>query len=158
MTGLHSHGLCTASASTFSVAIRGMTMPCSSSLCLSKLPNREAQHGRLPTFCSMVTNTFWFDKACIRQDNIGDGLRVLPINLAACTKMLVVIGGTYATRLWCVWELCTVFAFSDCVGDVSSRIVLAPLGEGMVETLERFSLDHARCYGTPRACKHIHEQ
>ena len=56
MTGLHSHGLCTASASTFSVAIRGMTMPCSSSLCLSKLPNREAQHGRLPTFCSMVTN------------------------------------------------------------------------------------------------------
>ena len=36
--------------------------------------------------------TFWLDKVCIDQDNISDGLKVLPINVMACRKMLVLAG------------------------------------------------------------------
>ena len=50
---------------------------------------------------------------CIDQDNIKDGLKVLPINVMACKKMLVLCGPTYPTRLWCAWELCTLFSFAD---------------------------------------------
>ena len=46
--------------------------------------------------------TFWFDKVCIDQNRITDGLKVLPINIMACSKMLVLCGQTYPNRLWCV--------------------------------------------------------
>ena len=48
---------------------------------------------------------------CIDQDNIGDGLKVLPVNVMACNKMLVLCGSTYPSRLWCAWELFTLFSF-----------------------------------------------
>jgi hypothetical protein len=53
------------------------------------------KNGRYPTF--------WLDKVCIDQDNIGSGLKVLPINVMACKQMLVLCGDTYSRRLWCVW-------------------------------------------------------
>ena len=37
--------------------------------------------------------------------------RVLPINVMACRKMLVLCGDTYMERLWCAWELFTLFSF-----------------------------------------------
>merc|ERR1712226_720693 len=46
--------------------------------------------------------TFWLDKVCINQQNISDGLRVLPINVMACKKMLVLFGSSYTKRLWCI--------------------------------------------------------
>ena len=49
--------------------------------------------------------TFWLDKVCINQSNIGAGLKCLPINIMACRFMLVLNGDTYTNRLWCVWEL-----------------------------------------------------
>jgi len=55
--------------------------------------------------------TFWLDKVCIDQTSLGDSLKVLPINVMACRKMLVLFGPTYPRRLWCVWELCTLFSF-----------------------------------------------
>ena len=42
-----------------------------------------ARKGREPTF--------WLDKVCIDQSNIGDGLRVLPVNVMAAKKMLVML-------------------------------------------------------------------
>jgi len=42
--------------------------------------------------------TFWFDKVCIDQNNIGVGLKVLPINVMACRWMLILCGDTYPTR------------------------------------------------------------
>ena len=47
--------------------------------------------------------TFWLDKVCIDQNNIGSGLKVLPINVMACKQMLMLCGKTYSRRLWCVW-------------------------------------------------------
>ena len=36
--------------------------------------------------------------------NPGDGISVLPINIGACSKMLILLGKTYFERMWCVWE------------------------------------------------------
>ena len=71
---------------------------------LSNLANNfQREKGRFPTF--------WLDKVCIDQNKIKDGLKVLPINVMACKKMLVLCGHTYASRLWCAWELFTLFSF-----------------------------------------------
>lgn len=96
-------------------------------------------HGRYPTF--------WLDKVCIDQTAIRDGLRMLPLSLMACREMLVLSGHTYATRLWCAWELCTLFAFSPLA---ENRVNFVPLhGEddaGSLNSLESFDVCAARCY------------
>ena len=51
--------------------------------------------------------TFWFDKVCIFQPHLTDGLRLLAINIAQCKKVLILQGDTYISRLWCLWEICT---------------------------------------------------
>ena len=60
-------------------------------------------HNRYPTF--------WLDKVCINQERIADGLKVLPVNVMACRQVLVLCGATYPGRLWCIWELYTLFCF-----------------------------------------------
>ena len=45
----------------------------------------------------------WLDKVCIQQEKLSEGLRSLPIFLAACKQMLVLAGDTYVSRLWCAW-------------------------------------------------------
>ena len=44
-------------------------------------------------------------QVCINQDAIKDGLRVLPVNVMQCKKMLVLCGPTYPMRLWPAAEL-----------------------------------------------------
>ena len=100
----------------------------------------KRRHGREPTF--------WFDKTCIDQANIADGLKVLPINVMACNKMLILCGPTYADRLWCVWELCTLFSFMR--QDLAmERVVLVPMNSpdcNVMENLSNFSIANAHCY------------
>jgi len=101
----------------------------------------ERRHGRKPTF--------WLDKVCIDQDNITDGLKVLPINVMACKKMLVLCGPTYPTRLWCAWELCTLFSFMR-QQQALARVVLLPLNKDpesdVSYSLLKFDVKEARCY------------
>lgn len=78
--------------------------------------------------------TFWLDKVCIDQDNISDGLRVLPVNIMACKSMLVLCGTTYVRRLWCAWELFTLFAFQDKKAAIS-KITLVPLVDKKSESV-----------------------
>ena len=40
------------------------------------------------------------DKACIDQTNIDQALTCLPIFLAGCQRLLVVVGPTFCRRLW----------------------------------------------------------
>ncbi len=68
--------------------------------------------------------TFWFDRVCIDQKKINDGLRVLPCNIMACDKMLILCGPEYSTRLWCMWEMCTLFALFEYFMD---QLVLEPV-------------------------------
>ena len=35
----------------------------------------------------------------------------MPVNVMACKQMLVLCGETYPSRLWCAWELFTLFSF-----------------------------------------------
>ena len=106
----------------------------------------KSLHGRYPTI--------WLDKVCIDQNNIAEGLRVLPVNVTACAKMLVLCGPTYPERLWCAWELCTLFSFLSMEAALA-RIVLLPIdstafGEpqetSSLEKLQRFDVAEARCY------------
>ncbi len=57
----------------------------------------QQEHGREPIF--------WLDKVCIDQGNIAKALRCLPVFVFSCNRLLVLVGTTYSTRLWCVWEL-----------------------------------------------------
>ena len=85
-------------------------------------------------------------QVCIDQENIADGLRVLPVNVMACRRMLVLFGPTYPTRLWCVWELFTLCSFLP-AADASRHVVLHLFGEGSnYSALERFDYRDAFCY------------
>jgi hypothetical protein len=103
----------------------------------------QAKYGRPPTF--------WLDKVCIDQKNISDGLKVLPINVMSCQKMLVLCGKTYPKRLWCAWELCTLFSFMR-QEQALERVEVEPLNkqgskeEGMLEQLVHFDVSVAHCY------------
>lgn len=92
--------------------------------------------------------TFWLDKVCIDQVNIADGLKVLPINVMACSKMLVLCGPTYPKRLWCAWELCTLFSFMS-EANSFMRIKLVTLDDRdstLLAGLAHFDVKHAHCY------------
>jgi hypothetical protein len=47
--------------------------------------------------------SFWLDKVCIDQNDTTKGIEALPINIGACKKILLLMGKTYMTRLWCIW-------------------------------------------------------
>merc|ERR1719329_462496 len=95
--------------------------------------------------------TFWLDKVCIDQDNIADSLRVLPVNVMACTRVLVLCGPTYHLRLWCIWELFTLLALTTRIEQTMERLWFAPLEDAhdskrMTAMLEDFDVARAKCY------------
>ena len=98
-----------------------------------------AKHGREPTF--------WLDVACINQDMISDGLKVLPINLMACRQVLVLVGPSYSQRLWCMWELYILSMFNN--ENVMDKVHVAEhagAGVNLSKVLGLFSLRNAHCF------------
>ena len=70
--------------------------------------------------------SLWFDKVCIDQKSPQDTLAVLPINVELCKKLLVLMSESYLRRLWCVWELFTLFLF--CQKEIAvERLEIIPL-------------------------------
>jgi hypothetical protein len=101
----------------------------------------KKKYGRYPTF--------WIDKLCIDQKNISDGLKVLPINVMACKRMLVLCGPTYLKRLWCAWELCTLFSFmseEQGLKRVEMVLVEKEINFKVMQRLTSFRLANAHCY------------
>jgi len=95
--------------------------------------------------------TYWFDKCCIDQRNPGNALAVLPINIGACNKFLILMSESYLHRLWCVWEVFTLFTF--CNKELAlERIELLPLVDksnnnfDVLQELENFDIDRAHCF------------
>ena len=95
--------------------------------------------------------TMWFDKHCFDQDNLTESLKVLAIYLLSCEKILILCGPGYALRLWCVWEIFTLFAVVS--EEVAlQRIHLITFGDdkihrdGVLESLCTFKLDQAHCF------------
>ena len=43
-----------------------------------------------------------------------------------CKQLLLLVGDTYCSRLWCVWELCTLFSFTR-PEQAAERVICLPL-------------------------------
>ena len=96
--------------------------------------------------------TFWFDKACIDQQNIEDGLAMLPMNVMACERMLILCGENYPERIWCAWEICTILSFVS-LEQALAQIVIVPLVYTIQDEKEECRKDERRgsfveAYGT----------
>jgi hypothetical protein len=52
-------------------------------------------------------------RECGRKGKEDYRLNLLPVNLAACKRLLVLMGPSFLSRLWCVWEVFSIFAFSN---------------------------------------------
>ena len=76
---------------------------------------RQSHDGREPLL--------WLDKACINQRAIDESLAGLPVYLAGCETLLITIGKSYPTRLWCCMEL---FTFTS-MGGATERVVIKRL-------------------------------
>ena len=99
-----------------------------------------AEHGREPTI--------WIDKFCMHrrgvQSQVGMDLACLPVYIMACQKMLVLSGDTFASRLWCVWEMYTFFSICP---HKQNRVIIASL-DGSYSAhamLSNFRLETAQC-------------
>jgi hypothetical protein len=102
----------------------------------------KKENGRYPNF--------WFDKLCIDQENLHEGLSVLPINIMKSNQLLVLAGRNYISRLWCIWELFTLFAFmSEALA--LQKIKLESIDEPtftaeMLESMRDFDVSSCKCY------------
>ena len=63
------------------------------------------------------------DKTCINQQDIARTLRCLPVLVQSCSKLLILCGESYASRLWCAWELYVHFAMSGVHASKRTTIV-----------------------------------
>lgn len=100
-----------------------------------------AFHGRKGRF-----PTLWLDKTCVNPDKSTD-IEMLPISMAFCDKIIVVMSRSYLRRLWCIWELFSLFAF--CNKEVAiARVVIVPLAseEELLEEMHAFKVDNAHCF------------
>lgn len=94
----------------------------------------ERREGRTPS-C-------WLDKACINQQAIQESLAALPVYLSGCRQMVVLLGETYFSRLWCCME---IYTFLQMGGSVD-RIEILPVALSSAEVHLRIdAFDAARC-------------
>eukprot|EP00617_Octactis_speculum_P017736 CAMPEP_0185751916 /NCGR_PEP_ID=MMETSP1174-20130828/10679_1 /TAXON_ID=35687 /ORGANISM="Dictyocha speculum, Strain CCMP1381" /LENGTH=382 /DNA_ID=CAMNT_0028429105 /DNA_START=453 /DNA_END=1598 /DNA_ORIENTATION=- len=100
--------------------------------------------------------TFWIDKFCLSDGRQArEGLRVLCKSITACDKLLILCGPTFPRRMWCAWEIFTLFAFQS-ESQALERILLITLDakispEDVVDSkalweLEHFDVNKATCY------------
>ena len=94
----------------------------------------------------------WLDKACIDQENIDASLAALPIYLSGCQQLLMLVGPTYITRLWCVMEVFVFMRIKDLGATVGSTQLTSPLAvkflgdnADLAQNLARFDAAKAQC-------------
>eukprot|EP00434_Breviolum_minutum_P019392 symbB.v1.2.017098.t1/scaffold1319.1/size197804/3 len=94
-------------------------------------------HGRYPTF--------WVDKFCIDQMDLADGLRVLPVNVMSCRRVLCLCGKTFPRRLWCAWELCVLLSFTS-MEQALKQLVVVSLSNSALKQLANFDCSNSSCH------------
>ena len=103
----------------------------------------ERDNGRPPTL--------WLDKICVHPAFAEESLVCMPVHLHACRGVLVLCGPTYFTRLWCAWELYTLFAFTGRMPELMYATIRGPhdyskVGfEELRRRFESFRLADAHC-------------
>lgn len=106
---------------------------------LSEVSDRfYKRNGRYPTF--------WFDKVCINQNDLKNGLKVLPFNLMACRKMLVLVGKTYPRKIWCAWELYVRLLFTASANEAIESMEIYTEDKNTVRKLLQFDVTRAYAY------------
>ena len=77
----------------------------------------------------------------------------------ACKKLLALCGHTYTDRLWCVWELFTLFSFAR-EEIAMKRVKLVTLegtsSQDVLTNLAQFDAGKARCYDPNEQTKLMH--
>ncbi|CAK9010829.1 unnamed protein product [Durusdinium trenchii] len=93
-----------------------------------------------------VEPKLWIDKYCIDQSDFQNSLACLPIYLASCSKMVVICGESYLTRLWCVVEL---FVFLEMGGSPENlEVIMLPDPGCIVEQIQNFQPWNLHCSKT----------
>ena len=89
--------------------------------CWFRYDDQSAERLHSCDICFLTRCMAWWRG--VVQVNPGDGISVLPINIGACSKMLILLGKTYLERLWCVWEeLFTLFTLQQRAAGTGERI------------------------------------
>ena len=95
----------------------------------------------------------WLDKSCINQLDIDASLSCLPVFLSGCQKLLMLIGPTYITRLWCVMEVFIFMRIKDVGATAGSKQLISELltvkllgdNTDLMPSLARFDAAKAQC-------------
>ena len=96
------------------------------------------QHGRDPTF--------WIASACLGWNHLGSGLRVLPVHVEACEKMLMLCGQAYPKDLCCALELFTLFFLAERNEQAAEKLEVVELDGQALRQLSHFRIDeHTSC-------------
>jgi len=69
----------------------------------------------------------WLDKCCIDQDNTKLGLMCLPVYLASCRGMVISVGETFLSRLWCIIEMFVYMQIHSGDKDISKYLTMVPI-------------------------------
>ena len=74
----------------------------------------------------------------------------LPVFLSGCKQLLMMVGKTYMSRLWCVMEVFIYMRIKGAtsIGELSSQLTIKLLGEdatSISERIARFEAAKARC-------------
>ena len=102
-----------------------------------------------PAATSLLTqgsNRASADKACIDQLNIDESLKCLPVFLSGCQQLLLLVGPTYTSRLWCVMEL---FVWVRMGGEREAMEVMLldqSAAADYASHLSRFDAGKAKCF------------
>mmetsp|Transcript_115241 Transcript_115241/g.325651 ORF Transcript_115241/g.325651 Transcript_115241/m.325651 type:complete len:526 (+) Transcript_115241:104-1681(+) len=90
----------------------------------------------------------WLDKACINQNNVTNSLACLPVFLAGCAQLVVLVGPTYPRRLWCCIEL---FTFLRMGGELERIIVIPIDANGSTETVSESIMQEFKTFDAKKA-------
>ena len=89
----------------------------------------------------------WLDKTCIAPPAAGDqivSIGLLPAFVAGCQQLLILLGRSYTSRLWCLFEL---FSFVQVGGKGDSITILSLAGVGDVATMfHSINVAKAQCH------------
>jgi hypothetical protein len=77
---------------------------------------REKHSGREPVL--------WLDRACFSQADMESNLAALPAYIMGCRSLLCIVGASYSSRLWCLFEC---FMFLAAGGKEVTTVTLAAI-------------------------------
>lgn len=85
----------------------------------------------------------WVDDLCLDHNAIVADLVCLPLFLYGCKELIALVGLSFPTRLWCIWE---VFTFIQITGPGTRNIVVYELEEGTRPLIDEVDIFKAQCW------------